>query len=51
MKTYTAYLVRWKNRNKEIHFSAINSTAALKHIADNYPDWQISMFWMDWPQK
>jgi len=48
-KRFTFYLVKWENKKKTLIVSAADSVQARRMVADEYPDWAVSMFWPCWP--
>ena len=44
------YLVKWENKSKTVMVTAGDSIQARRMVADEYPEWSVSMFWPVWPQ-
>lgn len=52
MKKYTFYLQRYQNRrfySKRLVIESNDAVAVRQQVEKDYPEWQISMFWMNWP--
>lgn len=50
MKSFKFFLVSYR-RTKTVCFRAENSVKAREIIARDYPEWGVSMFWNEWPEK
>lgn len=48
-KTFVFHLIKYLNKTKRIEISAHDSIRARELVAENFPDWQVSMFWVKWP--
>lgn len=45
MIQYKFYLIKHKNKTKNIIFEAENLTKAREFVYATYPGWEVSMFW------
>ena len=48
-RRYKFYLVKWTGEKKTVIVTYPNLTLALERIRESYSDWEISMFWPEWP--
>lgn len=56
MKRFKFYLIKtvsWTPRFKQLKrtlvVSALDSADARQVVSEKYPDWEVSMFWPEWP--
>ena len=49
MKRFKFYLVNVFGRKKNLVATYPDSLTAIRAIREQYPDWEISMFWPMWP--
>lgn len=45
---YTAYLQRWPRQRKVVEVAAPDVGEALLALAMQWPEWDVSMFWLNW---
>lgn len=48
MQQFEFFLV-FCGKNKRITILAKDSLEARRKVENDYPDWQVSMFWLVWP--
>jgi len=52
--TFIAHISKWNGLNrarkkKRLIIEAIDFSTAYDKVEDDYPDWQINMFWPEYP--
>jgi hypothetical protein len=56
MKRFKFYLIKtvswtphFKQLKRTLVVSALDSADARQVVSEKFPDWQVSMFWPEWP--
>lgn len=49
IKNVVGAAIKYKLLNKTLVIPAMDSVEARQVVTNKFPDWQVSMFWLEWP--